>query len=220
MEELINKYDLFIFDLDDTLVMTELYHNIAWNYAISSEIKKEIKYNFYEYCSIFHSNKKDYFKKYLKDVFNINNFNDICIKKNNIYYELIKNNIPSLNIGSNEFIKNILSNNKKFVIVTNTNKQNIDFFLEKYPILNNCDKYYHKDLFINKKPDPECYLKVCDDYPNMRKVGFEDSITGLESLYNVKEIASYFVNNNKYFHYNYILENYKNINIIENFLLL
>jgi hypothetical protein len=51
----------------------------------------------------------------------------------------------------------------------------------------------------------------------MKKIGFEDSITGIEALYNVKEITPYFVNNKEYYHYDYILKNYKNINVIENF---
>jgi beta-phosphoglucomutase-like phosphatase (HAD superfamily) len=217
MDDLISIYDLFIFDLDDTIVMTEIFHNKAWNIAISKELNKDYNLDFKEYCSIFHSNKKDYFKNYLNEMLNINNFLDICCKKNKIFLELIKISIPQLNEGVEDFINKIIKNNKKFIIVSNTSKENIEYFLNMYPILKNCDKYYHKDLFINKKPNPECYLKVCDDYPNMRKIGFEDSITGIEALYNVKEITPYFVNNKEYYHYNYILENYRNINIIENF---
>ena len=41
MDELIINYDLFIFDLDDTIVMTELFHNKAWNITISKELNKE-----------------------------------------------------------------------------------------------------------------------------------------------------------------------------------
>jgi beta-phosphoglucomutase-like phosphatase (HAD superfamily) len=217
MDEIIRNYDLFIFDLDDTIVMTELFHNKAWNITISKELNKDYNLDFKEYCSIFHSNKKDYFKNYLNENLNISNFLDVCSKKNKIFLELVNINIPVLNKGVEDFIKKIIENNKKFIIVSNTSKENIEYFLNIYPILKNCDTYYHKDLFINKKPNPECYLKVCDDYPNIKKIGFEDSITGVEALYNVKEITLYFVNNKDYYHYNYILENYKNINVIENF---
>ena len=87
MDELISTYDLFIFDLDDTIVMTEIYHNKAWNIAISKELNKDYNLDFKEYCSIFHSNKKDYFKNYLNEMLNINNFLDICFKKNKIFLE-------------------------------------------------------------------------------------------------------------------------------------
>jgi len=217
MEKLINNYDLFIFDLDDTIVMTEIFHNKAWNIAISNELNKKYNLDFKEYCSIFHSNKTDYFKNYLKEQLNISNFLDICYKKNKIYLELVSINVPQLNKGIEDFIKKIIKNNKKFVIVSNTSNENIEYFLNIYPILKFCDKYYHKDLFISKKPNPECYLKVCNDYPNIKKIGFEDSITGIQALYNVNEITPFFVNYKEYYHYNYIIENYKNINVIENF---
>jgi len=217
MNDIIHEYDLFIFDLDDTLVMTERYHNKAWNIALTKELNKVIEFDFKTYCSIFHSNIGGYFKKYLEDNYGITDFIGICNKKNKIYFDLIKENIPSLNDGVEEFINKIIKNNKKFVIVSNTTLENINFFIEMYPILDNCDAVYHKEMFVNKKPHPECYIMVSNTYKELRKIGFEDSITGLEALYNVKEITPYLVNNTEYYHYDYINKNY-NIKIIENFL--
>ena len=107
MEILINNYDLFIFDLDDTIVMTEIFHNKAWNIAISNELNRKYHLDFKEYCSIFHSNKTDYFKNYLKEQLNISNFLDICSKKNKIFLELVNNNVPQLNKGIEHFIEKI-----------------------------------------------------------------------------------------------------------------
>ena len=73
-------------------------------------------------------------------------------------------------------------------------------------------------MFTFKKPNPECYLLVIKDFPEERKIGFEDSITGLHSLTQVKEIDPIFINNNQYYYYDYIKLNYKNIKIIENYL--
>ena len=47
-------------------------------------------------------------------------------------------------------------------------------------------------------------------------VGFEDSITGIHSITQVPEIFVYFINNNTYIHYEYIIKNY-NVNNIKNF---
>ena len=110
--------------------------------------------------------------------------------------------------GCEKLINKILENNKKFVIVSNTLKEQIDFFSELFPILKNSTKNYYRELLKNKKPNPECYLKVVEDFPNKKFIGFEDSITGVHAITRVPEILTYYVNNDTYFHHKYILENY------------
>ena len=72
-------------------------------------------------------------------------------------------------------------------------------------------------MFVNKKPHPECYLRICEDYREYKKIGFEDSLTGVHALNQVDEIDGYFVNNKDYSHYEYIINNYKDIKWIDNF---
>lgn len=62
---------------------------------------------------------------------------------------------------------------------------------------------------INKKPHPECYLRVVEDFPNNRMVGFEDSITGIHSMTQVKSIDVIFINNKSYYYYDFIINNYE-----------
>jgi len=57
MNNIISDYDLFIFDLDDTIFMTEKLHNKAWNITLSHYLNKDFSLDFKKYCSIFHSNK-------------------------------------------------------------------------------------------------------------------------------------------------------------------
>ena len=45
MNDIINEYDLFIFDLDETLVMTERDHNKAGNIAVTKELNKVIEFD-------------------------------------------------------------------------------------------------------------------------------------------------------------------------------
>jgi len=103
---------------------------------------------------------------------------------------------------------NIIKNNKKFIIVSNSTKKNVVFFCELFPILNKCSKKYYGEILKCKKPDPKCYVEVIEDFPSNKIIGFEDSITGIHSMSNVKGIDTIFINNNKYFHYNYIIKNY------------
>jgi transketolase len=58
---------------------------------------------------------------------------------------------------------------------------------------------------------------VIDDFPNTRKIGFEDSITGIEALVKSKLITVVFINTPNYTHYHYIIDNYKNITSIRDY---
>ena len=97
-----------------------------------------------------------------------------------------------------------MKNHKKFVIVTNTSLKNIQYFLDKFSVLNKADKIYTKELYSQKKPHPECYMKVLNDYPNERKIGFEDSLIGFHSLYQVSEITPVFIVNKNYYYFHHI----------------
>ena len=88
-------------------------------------------------------------------------------------------------------------------------REKIVFFSELFPILKKSSKNYSRELFKIKKPNPECYFKVLDDFPNMRKVGFEDSITGIHAITQIPEITTYYINKSNYVHHEYILNNYK-----------
>ena len=210
MKNIVDIYDLFIFDLDDTLVKTETYHYEAWLSIIRKTVDTNFYFDFYIYCSIFHSSKIDNIKKYLKNELHIEDVESIIKEKNNYYLSLIKENKYKLKLidGVLELLTNIISNNKKFIIVSNSTEQNVDFFCEIFPILNKCSKKYHGELLNYKKPDPRSYIKVIEEFTNIKIVGFEDSITGIHAMANVKDIDTIFINNKDYFHYDYIIENY------------
>ena len=115
----IKDYDLFIFDLDGTIINTEIYHHIAWNKALTQYLNNKIEIIYSEYC------------KHLKTEHNITDPKIFEIK-NNIYQDYIKNiNIDFIGNCKN-FIETIINNNKKFVIVTNTPKSNADILIKKY----------------------------------------------------------------------------------------
>ena len=215
MNNILNNFDLFIFDLDDTLIKTEKYHYKAWIKVLKEELNNDFEIDFNNYCLKFHSIDKNSIYNYLTNELKINDY-QICInKKNNYYLEIIKNDKENINMikGSYDFLNKILNNKKEFIIVSNTNKINIEFFLELFPILKKSSKYYYKELYKNKKPDPECYNNVIKDFPNKRYIGFEDSVIGIHALTQVFNIKPIFINTDKYYYYNYILENYNIINI-------
>ena len=224
MNNIINKYDLFIFDLDNTIINTEQFHYRAWLKTIRDLLKNEnFNISFSYFCEKFHSKDSENIKKYLKNNLEINiddeNYEKIIVEKNINYLSEIKLNISNINLidGFDLFIDLLIKNNKKFIILTNCFKNSIDFLLDIFPILKNSTKNYYREIFKYKKPDPECYYKILEDFPNDRKVCFEYSIMGIHASSNVNNIDTIFINNNSYLYYNYIIKNYKNIIPIENY---
>jgi len=215
----INEYELFIFDLDDTLIKTETYHYQSW----LSILKKYKGDNFYidfsNFCSKFHSNKSDAIKKYIQNELIIDDYEKLIKEKNELYMKNINNNKNEIELldGCHLFIEELIKCDKKFVIVSNSPKIQIDFFCELFPILQKSTKNYYREMFTNKKPNPECYLSVICDFPNMKMIGFEDSITGIHAITTVDTIDTVFINTSEYYYYDYIIENYKLKHVINNY---
>jgi len=214
-DNIFKKYDLFIFDLDDTLVETEKIHYNAWLKTLQQTIDPIFNITTDEFFSIFHSITPNNIQNYLKNDLQIADINKVIDIKNAIYFDMINDEKTNLCLldGCELFIEQLLLHNKKFVIVSNSLKQHIDFFSELFPILKKSTKNYYREMLVNRKPHPECYLKVISDFPNMSMVGFEDSITGIHSITTVPNIFTYFINTPDYYHYDYIMNNYPVVNI-------
>ncbi len=216
MNDIINTFDLFMFDLDDTLVKTEQYHYAAWLITLNHFIDNDYYISEHDFYKIFHSDTPNNINIYLETLLKLTNVSHIIEYKNNIYYDLIidnKNNIEMVE-GCKEFINNLIIKNKDFVIVSNSLKEHIIFFQELFPILQYSKRIYYREMFKNKKPDPECYIRVLNDFPNRKSVCFEDSLTGIKAASQVEDIMVVYINSSKYPHHYNILSNYKVFNII------
>lgn len=221
MENLVDNFDLFIFDLDDTIVKTEQFHHKAWILTLKNIIDTDFDFDFNFFCSKFHSMIEDNIKLYLVNELKIpeNKYEAIYKQKTQKYLDLINANKNNLKLVDNfdYFLNKIINHSKKFVIVTNTSKCNLDFYLELFPILKKSEKNYYREMMINKKPNPECYIKVANDFPNLKKIGFEDSLTGIHALSCVSAISTVFINTRQYYYYDYIINNYPILLAIENY---
>lgn len=221
MDKIIDNYDLFIFDLDDTIIKTEQYHYEAWLITLKNIINHDFHFDFKLFCCKFHSMIEDGIKKYLINDLNINEnlYENIYNQKTENYLKLIHKNKHEVKLIENFdiFLNKILNKSKKFVIVTNTSKCNLDFYLELFPILKKSEKNYYREMLTYKKPNPECYLKVCSDYSYLKKIAFEDSLTGIHALSLVPCITTVFINSSDYYYYDYIKKNYSIYMIINNY---
>jgi len=212
MKHSLNDYDLFVFDFDGTIMDTEKFHYKAWINIIQTYIDKNIFFDYTTYIKNFHTIDVTNKKKYLLMKYDIENYDTLYELKQKEYNKLINENEILLVKGFEKIIDFIDENNKKFVIVTNTSIKNINFFSEKYPIITkNVDKIYTKENFIKKKPHPECYLKVINDYPNHKIIGFEDSLYGFHCLYQVDKIKPVYIYQDDYYYNEHIIKTYNNI---------
>lgn len=208
----LNDYDLFVFDFDGTIMDTEKFHYKAWINTLQSQVYNTIFFDYSEYIKHFHTIDVSNKKKYLLIKYDIQNYDTLYELKQKEYNKLINENEVSLVKGFENIINFINENNKKFVIVTNTSIKNINFFSAKYPIITkNVDRIYTKENFIRKKPHPECYLKILNDYPNHRIIGFEDSLYGFHCLYQVDKIKPVYIYHDDYYYNEYIIKTYNNI---------
>jgi hypothetical protein len=206
-------FDLFVFDFDGTIMDTEKIHCKAWEVVLSHKI------GIHNYQKYFHSLIKDYSKHYLHLFYNIKyeDYDHLYKLKQDKYEELIKSENIELIKGVYDFLNYLIQKNKKFVIVSNTSKKFIDYYSIKYPILNNAFKIYTKELFIHKKPNPECYLKIVNEFKNDKIIGFEDSLVGIHALYQVDQITPVFIYNEDYYYKDHMIEKYNNIIVLKDY---
>ncbi len=215
----VEKYDLFIFDFDGTIINTEYFHYLAYINVISRILNKDIEemkgrltYEIYEKFA--HSLQIKDMENYLYYHFYLENFQDIYNQKHKEFIHLIHQYQSELKYckGMEELLKNIIESEKEFVIVTNSSIKSIEYFLEmpKFHLLKKVKKIYTKEDFMNKKPHPECYLKVIHDFPHhSRKIGFEDSLRGFHSIYQLNHlITPVFLGLEDYFYYKKIQNDY------------
>ena len=197
----INDYDIYIFDLDGTIIDSEKIHYQSYNNQLNNSL------SFKSYCDIFHTNKKEEFIK--------ENKIDI-VKKEQDFKELYELNGKLID-GFEVFFKSLINSGKITCIVTNSNKKRCEFIKSLHPILNYIDLWITKDDIKYIKPNPEGYIKAIQyltiDNNKLEKIViFEDSYIGLESIKNIPYITKIFMNTNDYdYNYKLIYKNYNNI---------
>ena len=192
------KFDLFLFDLDGTLLNTEELHYQSYKETLLHfDYNKE--FTFDDYCKLVHYDD-ELFKSLISTELSVNYKNfyqykkELYIKKINLKLEL-NPNVETL-------LSYLFENNIKTAIVTHTEKDTVDLILGKLPILKKCNVILTRDDYINRKPHPECYIKALNYFPECKNpIGFEDSYKGFLSL-DKTIITSVLVCSKNYYYFN------------------
>ena len=216
----IDDYDIFIFDFDGTILNTEPYHFKAYLKTFKDiNIDFNFDLDFNKYCKMLHNVDKTEFNSLLNK-YTID-YIKLYEQKTKNFLEIIKNNFK---IKKNKFIgncdiflKKLKEKNKELVIVTNSSNSSINYFKKIIPELELFDKIYTKEDFKQKKPNPECYLKIQEIYKDKKMIAFEDSFQGFHALSFAKCIKQMFIDPYNYYYTGLIKEHYENVNLIQDY---
>lgn len=202
------RHDLFIFDLDGTLVMTEHIHHECWNLILGQMARVNLRYD--EFCSIFHTSVEGGIEIYLRDTLGLSNYAEVIAMKNDLYIEVLKNSPErfALNKGCLDFLHRIISSGKPFVIVTNSRRRVVDAVVSHFPILTMSSRTYCREDLSRPKPNSACYEQVLTDFPCESPIIFEDSLTGMIAANRLRADVV-FVTPSSYVHYNTVIAHYR-----------
>ena len=193
-------FDLYLFDMDGTLVNTEHLHNRAYNKTLKFfNINEEL--DFKTYCKYAHYDD-EYFKEHINDLitkYNLNiNYNIFYIKKKEIFLNSV--DCIELMDGVESLLIKLFEKKISTCIVTHSDIDILNKIISNLPILKRIDKFITKNDYLHKKPHPECYIKALSLFPDVKNpIGFEDSYRGLIALTSTN-ITPVFISNRDYYY--------------------
>lgn len=219
MLNFIKKYDIFLFDLNNAIVNVEEFHYKAWLETLQNILGSHFIFSYDYFCEKFHPKDSESINNYLTKILKLDNYKDIMIEKNKRYIDILNKNINNIKLidGFELLINLIIKNNKSFIIISDTYKDNVDFFIKLFPILNKATAFYYRELFNNNKFDKNTYLSIINKYTNNKLVYFTYYIIVIDTLFNYIDII--YINNNDDYFCNVVTKNYHNIinNYITNY---
>ncbi len=203
-----NKDDIFIcLDMDGTIIETNMAHYNAYKKVF--EKYKKTFFNIDEWENIVNTDNID---NYLKKVFYDHDINSIKQEK----LQLLREETISFTKNSNFFLNYLIENDFNFCVVTNTNKNTVELFKDKLPLLHKIKQWIYRDNYTLPKPSSECYEVANKKYYKNEKyiIGFEDSVVGYKALKIYTDLI-YIYGNEKLFKHNdcYLFDNFTHIYI-------
>ena len=183
-----NKNDFFILlDMDGTIIDSTMAHYNAYKKVLSNYNHEFINFN--EWNNII---LNDSFSNYLYNIFDETTVNNIKKEKIN----MLKEETISFTKNSDIFLQYLIDNNFNFCIVTNTNKETVEIFKRKIPLLNNIKQWICREDYKLPKPNSECFELAKNIFYKGEKyiIGIEDSMVGYQSLKSVTDLIYIYKN--------------------------
>jgi len=174
------EFELFVFDLDGTVINTEYLHYNAYLETFKS-YDNLFEFSFNEYCRLAHYSDLS-MKNYINEKYPFINYEKFYKQKKERFLNELENSLEYC-YGFEDFFRMIKKLGKKTAIVTHSDSDIIKSIQTKLALINEFDIIITKDDYHFKKPHPEPYLMALSHFKECTKIiGFEDSYKGYLSL--------------------------------------
>lgn len=177
-----------IFDFNGTLFWDSEYQENSWDKYLQDYNIKLSPTQKQEY--IHGRNSKDTFEILFKRKLSNEEVQQYTEEKEIIYRNECLNNKMELAPGAKSLLDELKNSNIPIAIATASGKTNVDFFIEKFDLLNYFKKEHiiYDDGTVKGKPNPDLFLKAieCLGVDGSKSIVFEDSQAGIQAAINSK----------------------------------
>lgn len=179
----IEKFDLFLFDLDGLLVDTERLHFEAYR-ALCAQYGHELNWSFEDYIQVAHTSYEGLEKAIHPHIEKGGSWDELYREKKALYLELLRQGQLALMPGVEALLKELASSSIKRCVATHSARELVETIKQKLPILKTIPVWITREDYVNPKPAPDAYLKAISllAEPGDRIIGFEDSLRGVQAL--------------------------------------
>ena len=185
-----------IFDFNGTLFWDSEYQENSWdeylqihNINLTATQKREY---------IHGRNGKDTFEILFNRKLSNSEVQQYTEEKEIIYRNECLKNKMELAPGAKSFLQELKTRQIPITIATASGKTNVDFFIEKFSLLDYFEKenIVYNDGKIKGKPNPDLFLKAFKklDIDKGKSIIFEDSFSGIQAAINSKVSKIFIVN--------------------------
>ena len=204
----------FLLDFDGTLIDSERLHYDSYKNALKNTLNYNLDLNNYE--NIINNLGIDHFLKY--DL-SLNNhvIKDIKKLKRDFFFK----NEDSVNLMKNatKIIEYINRHDINHVVVTNSNKDTVNFLKQKNATLNLLKNWITREDYDKPKPNSECYELAISKYGKgeLYNIGFENTFIGYKALKKITNCIYIMTNKNNACYHDlkqldsYLIDDYEEI---------
>jgi len=173
--------EALVFDLDGTLVNTELLHYRSWRQALlENGVERITLETFLSFAGT--SNERvagDYISSHPID----KSIPQLVLEKQDLYMDLI----PEIELCSGVYqVIDRFRGKKTLAVASSSHEKEVHAILEAHDLLDSFSHIVCGDMVARQKPDPEIYLKTCTlmEIAPEHALAFEDSAHGLRAAKN------------------------------------